>query len=201
MGVTAGTAAAIGTAVSIIGTGVSMYGASQQADAQQKAANYQAQVARNNAQVASQNAQAVQDQAAVKAKQDLRVSTMRASAQRAALGASGVALDSGSAMDVTAATAGAGMQTAQNDTYQGQLSARSYLAQASNYDATAGLDTIAGQNAGSAGQIAMASSFLGGASQVSSKWSSWQNATNPPTANVNTPASTSNPNIRVGDLY
>ena len=89
MGITAGTAAAIGAATAVIGTGVSVAGAMQQGQAQKDAANYRAQVARNNEVVAQQNAQAARNQAAARQQVSVRAGEQRLGAQRAAMAASG----------------------------------------------------------------------------------------------------------------
>ena len=170
MGTVAGGLAIAGTAASVLGTGVSVFGAVQQGAAQKSAADYQAQVAKNNATVAAQNAAAVQDQAAAKAQSDQRAGALRLGAQRAALGASGVTLDSGSSEAVQSATVNNTALSTQLDTYQGQLAAYGYQTQGVNYNAQAQLDTLTGQNAASAGDISAVGNFLGGASQVSSRW-------------------------------
>lgn len=174
MGIGAGTLAGIGAVTSILGTGVSMLGAMQQGAAQKSAADYQAQVARNNQVVAQQNATLVQQQAAAKAQGDQRAGDQRLGAQRAAIGAAGGALDSGSALDVQSSTVTqTGLDTA-NVNYQGRLAAYGDQVQGSNYGAQAGLDTAQGANAATAGSLNAFGSLLGGASQVAGKWSGFQ---------------------------
>ena len=167
-------AAIAGTVSSVAGAGVAAYSAVQQGQAQKQAQDYQAQVARNNATVAAQNAAAVQDQATAKAVQDQKAGDLRLSAQRAAVGAAGGSLTSGSAIAVQDATIqNTGLTTAQ-DAYQGQLAAYGYRTQQTNYTAQAGLDTAAAENASTAGYVNAGSSLLSGASQIASKWSGWQ---------------------------
>ena len=180
MGITAGTAAAIGAATSVLGTGVSAIGAMSQGAAQQSAADYQAQVARNNQTIAAQNATLVTQQAAAKAQVDQRAGDQRLGAQRAAIGAAGGALGSGSALDVQGSTVTqTGLNTAGDD-YQGRLQAYSYQVQGENFGAQAGLDSAAAANASTAGGINAFGSLLGGASQVAGKWAAFQQKTSDP---------------------
>lgn len=172
-----GTAAAVSAGAALIGTGMSVYGSMQQAGAQKDAANYQAQVAKNNAIVASQNATAVQHQAEARAQADQRAGAMRLGAQRAALGASGVTLDSGSGLALQGDTAANTALGVENALYEGQLKAFGYRTQGDNFTAQAGLDTMRGQAASDAGFTNAAASFLSGASQVSSKWAAYQQTT------------------------
>ncbi len=183
MGIGAASAATVaayaGAATAVIGTGVSVAGAMQQGQAQKAASDYQVQVARNNQVVAQQNAQAVQDQAAVKAQATQRMGDIKLGAQRAAMGASGVGLDSGSALDVTGSTAQQTSLATANDGYQGQLAAYGYQNQANNFGSQAGMAAAAGENASSAGTVNAFSTFLSGASQVAGKWNGWRTTTDP----------------------
>lgn len=168
--------AAIGLGLSAVGTAAAVAGSMQQGAAQKKQADYQAQVARNNQTVAAQNAQAAQNQAEVRAQAVQRAGDMKLSAQRAALGASGVGLDSGSALDVTGATAQQTALSVDQEAYQGRLSAYGYGVQGSNYAGAAQMAEASGQSAGSSSYLNAAGSLLGGASQVAGKWSAWSKA-------------------------
>ena len=178
MGIETGLAIA-GVAASVVGTGVSVAGSLQNAAAQKRAADYQAQVAENNALVAGQNARAVQQQAEAKAQAEQRAGSIRLGAQRAAMGAAGVDLDSGSALDVQGSTAANTALSVDTARYQGDLAAFGYRTQGSNFGAEAGLDTMRGQAAESAGFSSATASFLSGASQVSSKWDAYRKTTTP----------------------
>lgn len=164
------TLALAATAATVIGTGVSVYSSIQQGNAQAQAKDYQAAVDRNNAQVASWNAQAAEDSAAAKTQAEMRVGTQRMGAQRAALAAGGVTLDSGSALDVQGATAeNTAIQTNATN-YQGELTAYGYRTQQNSYINQAGLDEMSASNASTAGDLTAAGSFLSGAGQVANRW-------------------------------
>lgn len=164
------TLAIAGTAATVIGTAVSAYGAVQQGNAQSAARNYQAAVDRNNAQVAEWNAERAKDISDTKVQAQMRAGTLRLSAQRAALGAAGVELDSGSALDVQGSTAGQTALDAQQTDYQGQLTQYGYRTQGANFQAQAGLDTMAAQNASTSGFEAAGGTLLSGAGQVADRW-------------------------------
>lgn len=170
--------AGVGLAVS---TATTAYGLSQQADAAGKSAAYQAQVAKNNAAGSVQNAAVSQKQALAQASDLASLGSARIGSQRAALGASGVALDSGSALDVQQGTALATQKQVQQSLYEGTLKSLGYQVQASNQTAQAGLDILQGQNAQRAATVSALSSIASNATQVASKWYDY---THPRTAAV-----------------
>jgi hypothetical protein len=157
-------------AATVIGTAVSAYGAIQQGQAQSAARNYQAAVDRNNAQIAEWNAERAKDLSDQRVQAQMRAGTQRLAAQRAALGAAGVTLDSGSALDVQTTTAEQTAIETQNTDYQGQLAAYGYRTQGANYRAQAGLDSMAADNASTAGYANAGSTLLSGAGQVADRW-------------------------------
>ena len=168
--------AAIGLGLSAVGTAATVVSSMQQGAAQKKQQDYTAQVARNNQTVAAQNAQAAQNAAEGRAQAVQRAGDMKLSSQRAALGASGVGLDSGSALDVTGSTAQQTALSVDQEEYQGRLSAYGYGVQGTNYEASARMSDATGQNAQSAGYMNAAGSLLGGASQIAGKWGAWSKA-------------------------
>jgi hypothetical protein len=82
----------LGTALSAVGTGLSVVSSLAQGQAARRAADYNAALYERNAQVAQQRA-------AVDEARQRRLAAMRAGANRAAIGASGVAVE-GSPLDI-----------------------------------------------------------------------------------------------------
>ena len=164
---------AIALAASAVSAGVGAVGAISSANAQSSAAKYQAQVAANNATMANQNATLATQQAGAKEQADYRAGAIKLGAQRAAFGADGGTLNSGSAEDVQQGTAEATQLGVSNDAYQGSLQAYGLRTQATNYTAQSQLDTASAANDQTAGMIGATGSILGGASQFASKWNSY----------------------------
>ncbi len=164
-GISASTIAAASLAASAVGTGVAMYGQSQQAAAQSQAANYQSAVARNNAIIANQNAQAALDAGQAQEQQQRLKTAGLIGAERATMAANGVELDSGSALNVQSSAASLGELDALTVRSNAARQAYGYQTQATNFGAQAQLDNSQASWASATGQIGMASSFLGGASQ------------------------------------
>ncbi len=160
----------IGIGSSVGGGLLGAFGAKKTGQAQQQMYNYQAQVAQINAQIDRQNAEYALNQGEQQAQQF----GLHAAQQRGQIianqGASGIAIGSGSnaevvrsqnlltRMDLTQIRSNAA-KTA----YDFNVKATMDLNQAT-------LDTMAGQNAKLAGDINAASSILGTAGSVSSKW-------------------------------
>ena len=165
------------TTASLLAAGASAVGAASGAlassQAQASQARYQAQVAQNNQITANQNATLATQQADATVQADYRAGAIKVGAQRAALGANGGTLDTGSAADVQKSTAEYNQLAVSNDQYQGDLTAYSLRSQGVNYGAQAGLDKLAASNDGTAGAIGAAGSIAGGASQFSSKWAQY----------------------------
>ncbi|HYA40395.1 MAG TPA: hypothetical protein VEF34_03775 [Syntrophobacteraceae bacterium] len=153
-----------------LGSGVSAVGAVESGQAQAASANYMAQVATNNAAIERQNAQLAIEQGQV-AQQNQQLQTgQKMGGILAQQAASGVAPNTGSALDVRASTAEMGALDELTIRYNSQMASRnaligaeSYQAQAGLYSAQAGWDTTAGY-------FGMGSSLLGGASSVSNRW-------------------------------
>ena len=166
--------AAVGSLVSTIaGAGTKVAGIQQQTAANVASANYNAQVARNNQLIEEQNAQTVQQQglAAEGAQRQKTAQLIGAEVSNAA--ARGIDVDSGSAVDVRSSAAETGELDAltirSNYTNQG----KNYLMQAYNYGAQSGLLNSQAGWAQQAGNIAVDSTILGGASSLMDKWLSF----------------------------
>ncbi len=174
-----GTAGAIGLGATALSAGVGAYSAISSSQAQSANAKYQAQVASNNAITANNNATLANQQAGAKAQSDYRTTAIKLGAQRAAMGADGGALDSGSNLGIQRDTAQSGALQVSQDVYNGQLQAYGLRAQAGNYTAQSQLDTAEAGQAGTAGMIGAGSSILSGASQFASKWNQYYTPTAP----------------------
>lgn len=171
-------------ALTAAATAMSAYGMYAQGQQQQKQAEYQAAVANNNAIVANQNA-AIQDRAAQDAlargrideqQHRLKVAQMKGS-QRSALAASGVQVDTGSALDVVADTALMGemdaltiRSNAEREAYSFLVGAYNARAQASTLQAESGLYRMTGANAARNGAFGAGTTLLGGAAQIGANY-------------------------------
>lgn len=162
--------AAAGLAVTAVSAAVGTYSAISSANSQAAAAAYQAQVAQNNAQIASMNANA----AIQTGNTQLQAQQERAAQQmgmvRAAIGASGVEMDSGSALREQQGLAEVNQLNEATITSNAARSAWNYRNQGADFTAQAGLDQLKGQQAEAAGIVGGFSSLLSGAGQFSSQY-------------------------------
>ena len=144
-------------------------GAGLQGAASIESGMYRAQVARNNQVIANDNA----NFAVTRGNEQAMVSQLRTGqvegAQRAGFGASGVDVNSGSALRTQQDTARVGEIDATTIRQNAQRSAWGYTNQGRNFAAEGGLDEMTG----AAGAMR---SLVGGASDFASKWSQWQTA-------------------------
>lgn len=161
---------AVGLGATLAGGLLSAFGAQKEGESAQQAYNYRAQVARINADINRQNA----DWTRAKGEKDTEQFGMKAAQQRGAIraaqGASGLDVNSGSARDV---------QRSQEKVVQKDMSqiranaakiAYDYETKATMDENQASLDTMAGENASNAGDLKAWSSIIGTVSTVSSKW-------------------------------
>ena len=162
-----GVAALVLTAAS---AAISAYGAHEQGVAESNAANYQAQVARNNQIVANQNAQMAlqtgQQQVAAKQQQ----TSQMIGEQRAAVAASNIDPNSGSARRIQGDTAGLGALDAATIKNNAARTAYGYQTQGTDFAAQAQLLQSQSSSAASAGNLSAFGSIVGGASSVANKW-------------------------------
>lgn len=169
-GVSAATLAEVSIAMTAISAGVSAYGAIKQGQAQSAALQYQAQVAQNNQKIAGQYAQqAIADgENKVAAKQQQTAQMI--GAQRAAMAANGIDLDSGSPLRLQEDTAKLGNVDALTIRNNAAREAYGYQVQGLSYGQQAQLDEASASNAVTAGNLNAFSSIVGGASSIGSKW-------------------------------
>lgn len=168
MGIEILTALSLGATA--VGGVTSAIGAAQQGKAAQEAANYQAQVAANNSALAAQQATEVRRQGQEALAEQGRKAAQRLGATRAALGAAGVDVNSGTALDVQEGTAEIGRLDQLRVWSQAVNKAFEADVQSTNYANEGTLTRMKGKSAASAGNIGVATSLLGAASNFSSKW-------------------------------
>lgn len=168
------TLAAISIGSTVLGTGVSMMGARNASDASAQAANYQAAVARNNQILAGQYAdRAVLAGMSKAEQQDYKTRQMLGTA-KATQAASGVDVNSGSPLDVRRSIAEVGELDKETIMFNAQNEAFGYKVKGAGFGADVELDKMKSSAALTAGDYGVATSLLGGASSVSSKWLGYQ---------------------------
>lgn len=176
----------MGAEIAIIATiGSAVLGAVGQMEqnaAASRAAEYRAQVAANNAAVSRQNQQIMENnakttEAAGAAKGDIEAIKAREllGKQKVAAAASGLDINSGSALDIRAGTAGMAMLTDLNirdDTNRRAASLRqqgaNFASQGDNFDIEGDAARTAGAAAETAGILGATGSILGGAAKTNS---------------------------------
>lgn len=160
--------------VAAVGTAVSAVGAAQSAKAQQNAANYQAQVARNNATIAEQNAEAATRAGQAKATDTSLRARALLGTLSAAEGASGVDVNTGSAVETRETQREMGQLDTEREVHNATLQAYGYRSQSTGFAAQAGLDTMTAKQAAAAAPLAVGSTLLSGASSVADKFAKLQ---------------------------
>lgn len=167
MGVPLLVAGAIGTAMSAAG----------QIEAGQATANadaYKAQVAANNAAIARQNATLDIQSGEIAAVNSGLKTRAKVGQEKAAQGASGIDVNTGSAAMVRAGTEELGMMDALTIRSNAAKKAWTDQVEATSDTAQSQLDTMAGEQAETAGTIGGISSLLSGASSVGGNYAKWQ---------------------------
>jgi hypothetical protein len=162
--------AALGLAAGIAGAGIQAVGTYNQDLAQSQNAAYQAQVAANNSKIAGQNqAWDVQAGEVAAGNQGLKTRAM-VGATKAAQGASGVDVNSGSFVGARTGEAEFGALDAL--TIRSDAARKAYAAsvQANNYTAEGKLDTAESTQAANAAPVAATGSLLSSASMVGASW-------------------------------
>lgn len=157
-------AAAIGlTAVS---TAFSAMGQIQAGKAQQAQLNYQAAVDRNNAKIAEWQAVDAEKRGAEEERKRRVLTQQQIGTQRTSFAANGIDLGSDTVADVTADTAMIGELDALTIRNNYARDAWGYRVQGMNYQASAGLNTLAGKNAAKAGRTNAMGTILGGTTTI-----------------------------------
>lgn len=162
--------AAIYIGVTLASAAASAYSSYSQGQQAQSMYKYQSAMAERNAQISELQARDIEKQGAIEeAQHRLKVQGMIGE-QKSAIAAGGVAVDTGSPLDILADTAGLGEFDAQVIRSNARKQAWAARTQAQGYLAEAGALNTAGSNAYRNGTVGAAGSLLSGASSVASKW-------------------------------
>lgn len=164
----------MGVVAGLAGAGVSAAGSYMTGQANSEAAAYQAQVARNNAVIARQNATTdIQAGEAAAVNEGLKTRA-RLGQEKAAQGASGIDVNTGSAADVRAGTDEIGMLQAMTIRSNAAKTAYSDQVQASSQEAQAQLDTMESEKDQDGAVLGSLGTLLSGASSVGASWRQYQ---------------------------
>lgn len=174
MGIDPASLAVESMVVGAIGAGVSGYGQYETGKANSESASYQATVAANNAAVAKENAtmdiQAGEVAAVNKGLQTRAV----VGSEKANQGASGIDVNTGSAVDVRAGTAEMGMLDALTIRSDAAKKAYGQEVAATSDTAQSQLDTMQSDQASIAGDIGATGTMLSGASTVGNNYARYK---------------------------
>jgi hypothetical protein len=171
---------AIALGASFLGTGIAAAGAINAGQSAAAQARYQAQVAANNQIIAQQNATYARQAGEVKATDQAMRERATQGATRAALAASGMDINTGSAADVQEGLAKTGQVDVERTRQQAALEAYGYEARASGFGAEAGLDQFSARNDITAGFLKGGGTLLSGLGDVGGKWASLRTTTTAP---------------------
>lgn len=164
------TLTAISIGATVIGGGVATAGVLNKGSAEANMYTYQAGVAQMNKQIADQNA----EYALAAGDSQAQIAGMQTRAQigatKAQQGGSGLDVNSGTGVNVRQSEAEIGSANQAMIRANATREAYGYKVQGAQYDAQAGLDQYAAKTSKTAGNISAATSILGTASSVSTKW-------------------------------
>ena len=159
-----------GLGATAVGSAISAVGAYSQGQSTSRMYGYQANMARINSQIAKQNADYARNQGEQEAVIAGRRGAQQLGGIRAAEGASGLDVNSGSAKDVQTSQKGTTALDLTQIRSNAAKTAYDYDVQSTQDISQAGLYDMASSNAKTAGEIGALSSIVGGAGSVSSKW-------------------------------
>src|ERR1700757_4903255 len=155
---------------SVAGGIVSGLGANEAGQAQAQAYQYKAGVAQLNKQISQQNANWALQSGDISAEEKGLAAGQEIATTKVAQAASGLDVTGGTAEAVRQSQTAAASFDQNIIRWDAAKTAYGYEAKAATDQAESSLDIMAAAQAKEAGQISMISSFLGGASSVSSKW-------------------------------
>lgn len=161
---------AVALGATALGGLVSAGGSLMQGAAQKKMYDYQAGVAQINKKIALQNSDYAKQVGEVQAQQSGMKSRFQAGQIKTAQAASNLDVNSGSAKDVQESQAELGQHDQAIIRSDAAKKAYGYQVEATQQTAQSQIDTFAGKNSQTAGEIGAVSSILGASSSVSSKW-------------------------------
>lgn len=138
--------------------------------AAKNAADYQAAVANNNATIAQQNAEYAMKAGYAQAENQSRKGAANLGRIKTAQAASGVDVNSGSALDVQEGQRETNQLDTETVLNNAQLHAYGYRTQATNFEAESKLDTMKGEAAQTASYFKAGGDLLSSASSIGGKW-------------------------------
>lgn len=156
--------------VQLAGTALGAFGQYRQGQASQQSAYYNAAVAHNNAIINEQKAERAAAAGTELASRESMKSGARVGAIKAEQAASGIDVNSGSAVDVQASQRALGKLDADTVMNNSLMQVYGYRVAAQSDEAQAQLDMMGGDQAASGGLIGAAGSLLSGASSAADKW-------------------------------
>lgn len=165
------TLAGIGLASSALGSGVSAYGALQSGGAQSSAYQYQASLAKMNEQVAKQNAAYETATGEVQAQQSGIKTQFQIGQTRTAQAAGNIDVNTGTAKAVQTSEREVGEEDQALIRSNAARRAYGYEVEGANQEAQSNIYSKAASNTEQGSWLTAASTILGGAASVSSKWS------------------------------
>ena len=160
----------VGIGATVAGSALSAFGAYNQGQATSKMYGYQSEVARINSQIALQNADYARMQGEQQSVIEGRKGAQQLGGIRAAEGASGLSVNSGSSAQVQAGQKSTTALDLNQIRSNAAKTAYDFDVQSTQDISQAGLYDAAASNAKTAGDISALSSIVGGAGSVSSKW-------------------------------
>lgn len=167
--------ATAGFVMSAVGTATSAYGMYQQGQAAEAQGEYQAAVSRNNAIIAERNARLAEERGKVAETQKQRQIQQLIGRQRAGAAASGVEVDTGSALLARQDIAEMGAFDIENIKFDTAMEAYNYRVAGSQAQSQAALYQAQGSQAATAGMIGAGGTLLTGAGQFAGKWYDYKN--------------------------
>ena len=166
----AGTTITVMEALGAAGTVLGAMSAMQTGQAGAGAANYNAQVAENNRIIAEQQAADARKRGEIAEAEQRRKTVNIKGSQKASIGASGVALDSGSPLDILGDTAAFGELDALTIRNNAEREAYGYQVQGMNFGAEAGLLRNRAKVSEQSGWMNAGTTLLSGAAGVGDRW-------------------------------
>lgn len=170
----AATMALIAMGTSMAGGAVSAYGAIQSGDAQSKAALYNRDVSLQNAKSAKDNAGLVSEAGSARVGIEGQKTRSNIGSIVANQAASGIDVNSGSAVDVRASAAELGLMDAMTIRSNAVKEAYGYQVQSVGHEAQAGLDLMESKEAKKAAKINAVGTFLGSAGNAGANYQNYQ---------------------------
>lgn len=164
------TLAAVGMGAAAIGGGVSAYGSFKSGQSSEAMYNYQSGVAKINQQLKKQDAEYARDVGEVEAQQAGMRTRGAVGSTRAAQGARGIDVNTGSAADIRKSQIDLGQQDERIIRSNAARRAYGFEVEGMNQGVQANIYGMAAKDAGSAGAIKGAGTLISTAGTVASKW-------------------------------